>query len=63
MQNDVQQRGVDLYVAVVINEAQFAKLVHEKAHAGARRTDHLRKRLLAYLRDDWFGAAFLAEVR
>jgi hypothetical protein len=33
MQNDVQQRAVDFQVAVVINQAQFSELIHEKARA------------------------------
>jgi hypothetical protein len=43
----------DFDLAVVVNQTQFSKFVHKKAHAGARRTDHLRKRLLADLGDDW----------
>jgi hypothetical protein len=42
MQNDIQQRTVDLDAAVVVNEAQFSKFVHEKTHAGPRRSDHIR---------------------
>jgi transposase InsO family protein len=53
VQNDIQQWAVDFDLAVVVNQAQFSKFVHKKAHAGARRTDHLRKRLLADLGDDW----------
>src|SRR5438034_11353818 len=53
VQNEVQQGSVDFQVvAVVINEAQFPKFVHEVTHARSRGTDHLRKRLLADLRDD-----------
>jgi hypothetical protein len=43
MQNDVQQRAVDFQVTVVVDQAQLSKLVHEKAHARSRRTDHLRQ--------------------
>ena len=49
--------------AVVINEAQFSKFVHEETHAGSGCSDHLRKRLLADLGDNRFRFAFLAEVR
>jgi hypothetical protein len=31
MQNDIQQRAVDLDVDVVVNEAQFAEFIHEEA--------------------------------
>jgi hypothetical protein len=37
--------------AVVVNEAQFSKFVHEKTHPGRGSADHLRKRLLADFRD------------
>jgi hypothetical protein len=37
VQNNVQQGTVDLNVAVVINEAQLPKFVHEKAHTRSRR--------------------------
>src|SRR5450631_3121577 len=50
-------------VAVVVNEAQFSKFVHEKTHPGPRRSDHLRKRLLADFRDYRLRLAFLAKVR
>src|ERR1700730_5225129 len=63
MQNDIQQRAVDFQVAVVVNQAQLSKLVHEKAHARSRRTDHLRQCLLADLRHDWLGPTFLAKIR
>ena len=52
VQNDIEQRGVDFDLAVVVNQTQFSKFVHKKAHAGARRADHLRERLLADLGDD-----------
>ena len=62
VQNDVQQRAVDFHMAVVINEAQLSKFVHEMIHAGPRGADHLRERLLADLRNDRLGSAFLAKV-
>jgi hypothetical protein len=49
--------------AIVINEAQFSKFVHEEIHAGPGCSDHLRKRLLADLGDNGLRFAFLAEVR
>jgi hypothetical protein len=54
---------VDFDVAIVANEAKFSKSVHEETHAGPRRSDHLRKRLLADFRDDRLGFAFLAKIR
>jgi hypothetical protein len=50
VQNNIQQGAVDFDVAVVVNQAQSSKLVHEKAHARSRRADHFRERLLADFR-------------
>jgi hypothetical protein len=52
---------VDFDATVVVNQAQFAKFVHKIAHAGARRSDHLRERLLADLGDDWLGSTVLPQ--
>jgi hypothetical protein len=43
VQNHVQQGTVDFNLAVVINETQFPKSVHEKAHARSSRAGHLRQ--------------------
>ena len=48
--------------AIVSDEAQLAKFVHEETHARAGSSDHLRKRLLADFSDHRFGLPFLAEV-
>jgi hypothetical protein len=62
VQNDAQQRAVDFDAAVVINDEQFPKLVHEMAHTGPRSADRLRERLLADLRNDRLGSAFLPKL-
>ena len=62
VQDDIQQRTVDLDPTVVVYEAKLPKLVHEEADARPCRPDHLSQRLLAYLRDYRLGFAFLAEV-
>src|ERR1700716_4324522 len=63
-QDYVQQRAVNFQAAaVVVDEAEPSKLVHEKADARARGADHLRKRLLADLCDDRLGLGVLAEIR
>jgi hypothetical protein len=54
---------MDFEVPVVVYVAQLPKLVHEEAHAGARRVDHVRERLLADLRDYRLMLPVLAEVR
>ena len=53
---------MDLEFSVVFDKAQFAKFVHEKAHARSGRADHLRQRLLTKLSDDRLWSAFLAEI-
>ncbi len=62
VQNHGQQRVMDFETAVVINEAQVAKLIHEMAHARPGRADHLSECLLTDLRGNWLGPALLAEV-
>jgi hypothetical protein len=70
VQNGVQQRLVNSYFGVVIDEAQvvideaqLAEFVHEEADAGSRRPNHFRKRLLT--ESDWNDTrvSFLSIVR
>ena len=42
VQDDIQQRTVDLQLAVVLDEAQFPESVHEKADSRTSRADHFR---------------------
>jgi hypothetical protein len=63
VQASIQQGGVDFEVSVVVDVAPLPKLVDEMADAGARRTDHIRERLLADFRDDRLLLSILAEVR
>ena len=62
VQNDVQQRTVDLDTSVVPNEAEFSKFVHEETHACPCPSDHFRQRLLANFRDHRLRCLFRAEV-
>src|SRR4029453_13967772 len=49
VQNHVQQRAVNFQAAaIVVDEPQPSKFIHEKADAGPCRTDILRKRLLLF---------------
>ena len=49
--------------AVIVDEAQLSKFVHEETYTRPRSSDHLCKRLLANFRDHRLGCPFLAEVR
>jgi hypothetical protein len=51
VQRDTQERSVDLKTAVILDEAQFPELVHEKFDSRARCADHLRQRFLLYFGD------------
>jgi hypothetical protein len=62
-QHHVQQGVVNLQDSVVLDEPKPAKFVHEMAYAGPRGADHLRERLLAYLRYDRLRLTLLPEVR
>src|SRR5438105_3746834 len=52
-----------LRAAVVADEAQISKFVHEVTHARPCSANQLRERLLADLRDDRFGSTVLAKIR
>ena len=49
-QHDAQQRIVDLQTTVVLDEAEFPELVHEKVYPRACRSDHLSQRFLRHSR-------------
>jgi len=63
IQQDVEQRVMDVNVAVVVNETQFTEFVHERAHARPRASDHFRERRLTYLCFDRLRFAILAKIR
>src|SRR5271157_429298 len=63
VQDDIQQRTVNVQSAVILDEAQFAEPVHEEVDSGARRANDLGQHLLADLGDHRLRSAFLPEVR
>src|ERR1700730_12942235 len=63
MQNGVQQRIMNLYLSIVADESKFAEFVHEVAHAGSGRSDHLSQCLLADIHQNRLRYAFLSEMR
>ena len=42
VKNDVQKGGMHLNLAVIANEPELPKSVHEEAHTGTGGADHLR---------------------
>ncbi len=54
VQNDIEQRLMNLDAAVVLNKSQASKAVHKEAHPGPGATDHLRQRFLRDLRKKCF---------
>ena len=62
-QHSVEQRGVNLYVSVVIDESLFPELVHEKTHPGSGGADHFRQGFLTKRDGDWRCATLLTEIR
>ena len=63
VQHDIQQRTMNFDMAVVIDETELSKSVHEEANARSGRADHLRQRFLADFRDDRLCFPFLAKIR
>ena len=63
MEDDAEKRRVDPNLSVVLNEAKVSELVHEEVDARTRGPDHLRKRLLRYLRDPLLWSLLIAVSR
>lgn len=49
VQDDTQERVVDVNFAVVLDEAQFSEFVHKEINAGAGCANYLRQGLLRHL--------------
>src|ERR1035437_374145 len=58
----VEERGVNLDRAVVVDESLFAETVHEVADAGPGGADHLRQSLLADFNAHGFGVGLAAKA-
>jgi hypothetical protein len=62
VQDDIQQRTVDLQLAVVLDEAQFPESVHEKADSRGSCADHFRQSLLTDPTNYGVGCTFILSL-
>lgn len=62
VKNEIQQRLVHFNFAVVADETQFSKPVHEEAHPRPRSADHFGQRLLTDMTEDRFRFSVFAEM-
>jgi hypothetical protein len=62
VQDNVEQRGMNLQFSIVLDETKLPKFVHEKAHSGTSSSDHIGQRLLRDIGNYRFGLAFLSEI-
>ena len=60
VQDDIQKRTVNFYIAVVMNKPQFSKAVHEVIHPPPSCAYHRGQRFLAYLGNQGLGLVLLA---
>ena len=63
VQDDREQRVVDLEPILVVDKPQSLEFLHEEIHARSRRADHFRQRLLGDRRDGPFRLVVLAVPR
>jgi hypothetical protein len=63
MQYGVQQRIVNFYLSIVANESQLAEFVHEEAHPGSGRSNHLCQCFLTDIQQNGLRCAFFSEMR
>lgn len=62
MEYDVEQRVMNVNVAVVVDQAELAKLVHEQTHSRPGGPDHFGECALAYFYFCGFGFSFRGEI-
>ena len=62
MQDDIEQRALDLQTAIVVDKSQFPESIHQEADPRAGRAHHLCEHLLADLGNYSLGHAVLAKV-
>ena len=62
MQDDIEQRAVNVHAAVVLDEAQLAKFVHEEADTRPRGAHHFCQRFLADVGNHRLGVTIFPEM-
>jgi hypothetical protein len=62
VQDDIQKGAVHFNAAVLVDETEFAKFIHEETHPRPRGADKTRQRLLADIGNRPHVGAFLPEV-
>jgi hypothetical protein len=60
VQDNTQERSIDLKPAVVLDESELSEFVHEKIDPGTGCADHFRQRFLRHFREYSVGLVFLA---
>jgi hypothetical protein len=50
VQDEVNERNVDVQVAIVVDEALLGELIQKEIHPGPRGANHLGERFLTHLR-------------
>jgi hypothetical protein len=59
VQDNIQERSIDLKSAVVLDESELSEFVHEEVDPWARCADHLRQRFLRHCGEHSVGLVFL----
>src|SRR5437867_9409892 len=62
VEDDIEEGTVHVQPAVVVDESQFAELIHEETDAGARGADHLGEHFLTHLCNDRLRLALLPKM-
>ena len=62
VEDHIEEGAVDMYAAVVLNEAELAEPIEKETHTRARSANHLGERCLANFRNDRVRFPFFAKV-
>jgi hypothetical protein len=62
VEDHIEEGAVDVYTAIVLNEAKLAEPIQKETDARARGADDFGQRFLTDLRNDGLRFSFFAEV-